>query len=109
MGCVSTRAMLVPAGTVMVLASAAGFAEDDTASCARPEIAMSKVEVKATLRRIFVLARDRNALVERMRRLQSFADIRCLLLKVQAFRSSGDWRVLLRSLALRPQSYMEVR
>jgi hypothetical protein len=124
MGCVSTRAILVPAGTVMVVASGAGFA-DESASCemvfesswevgsetrcARQEIASSKVEVRAIPCLILVLARNRNVVAERVRKLRSFADIWCLLLKTEAFPSSGEWRVLVRSLAIRPRGSDKVR
>jgi hypothetical protein len=96
--------MLVPAGTVMVVASGAGFADGRApcevvfepdcgvgvgVSCARLERAKSKVEVRALPCLIFVLARDRNAVVERVRRPRLFANIWCLLLKVGAFGSSG--------------------
>jgi hypothetical protein len=89
--------MLVPLGTVMVLVSGVGFA-DETAprevvcesgcwaggedSCPRLAIARSKVETRAIRGVIFVLARNRNAAGGEVRRL--LADIWCLLWKLGA-------------------------
>src|SRR5229473_1305218 len=86
-GCVSTRAILVPAGTAIevVFAAEATGESGGVVCCAKLHAASNSIVV--TARFDFVLARLKKLV---RRRRATFGAIAVLLLKAEAFRS---WRV----------------
>src|SRR5258708_39034003 len=87
-GCVSTRAILVPAGTAIevVLAAEATGESGGVVCCAKLQAVRNSVVVRARARFDFVLARLKKLV---RRRRATFGAIAVLLLKAEAFRS---WR-----------------